>query len=212
MAPILFLFVMQAFSETLQDKLEKRQGIKQQFHMPIPTSIEEDQGTCPPARTKSHGERHHFRNSTPPTHPPLFVRQYQESPRRRGERNMQIICSVRPQNAHRARRRQTEVPRISPSLKEDEEENLLLEPNLEPRVPVQGGFIALTDDFGHLGSIISSDLRDEPEIATRIKEATAQIRAELSAVAPLTFSSAQSFACSSQSPSMPPSEAAILGP
>ena len=69
----------------------------------------------------------------------------------------------------------TEAARISPSPKEDEDK--LLKPNLEPRIPVHYGFITLTKDFRHLGSIISSNLRDKLEITTKIRKATEQIGA-----------------------------------
>ena len=53
----------------------------------------------------------------------------------------------------------------------------LLEANLEPRIAAHHGFIMLTDDFRHLDSIISSNLRDELEITMRIRKAAAQIDA-----------------------------------
>jgi hypothetical protein len=96
-----------------------------------------------------------------------------------GANRLQALCSVQPQNACTSDTKaenQTEAMCISPIQKEDEEK--LLEPNLEPRVPAHDGFIKLGDDFRHLGAIISSNLRDELEIATRrIKKATVQIGA-----------------------------------
>jgi hypothetical protein len=85
---------------------------------------------------------------------------------------------------HEGGKSKTEAMYISPSLKEDEEK--LLEPNLEPRIPVHDGFITLTEDFRYLGSImISNDLRDELEITTRIKRpGHKSAPSELSSAAP----------------------------
>jgi hypothetical protein len=76
---------------------------------------------------------------------------------------------------HEGGKSKTEAMCISPSLKEDEEKSL--EPNLEPKIPAHNGFITLTEDFRCLGSIISRSLRDELEITTRFKKATAQFGA-----------------------------------
>ena len=76
---------------------------------------------------------------------------------------------------HEGGKSKTEAMCISPSPKEDEEK--ILEPSLEPRIPVHDGFITLTEDFRHLGSIISSNLQGKLEITTRIRKASAQIGA-----------------------------------
>jgi hypothetical protein len=66
MAPILFLFVMQAFSKTLEEKWEKEtRGLTKptyRFHRSKKTK----EATWPPALAKLQSERHHFRNSGPP--------------------------------------------------------------------------------------------------------------------------------------------------
>ena len=176
MAPILFLFVMQAFSETLEDKWEKEWGLTKptyRFHRS--------------KRVKEHGRllaQNHKAKGT------LFEILYllyvddgtflfdsREALERGANRIYEHFArfGLKMHIGHAEGKSKTEAMYISPSLKEDKEK--LLEPNLEPRIPVHDGFITLTEDFRYLGSIISNNLRDELEITTRIKKATAQIGA-----------------------------------
>jgi hypothetical protein len=176
MAPILFLFVMQAFSETLEDKWEKEWGLTKPTYRFHRSKKAREHGRLLAQDCKAKGtffEILYLLYVDDGT----FLFDSREALEKGANRIYQHFArfGLKMHIGHEGGKSKTEAMYISPSLKEDEEK--LLEPNLEPRIPVHDGFITLTEDFRYLGSIISSDLRDELEITTRIKKASAQIGA-----------------------------------
>jgi hypothetical protein len=183
MAPILFLFVMQAFSETLEDKWEKEWGLtKPTYHFHRSKKAREH-GRLLAQDCKAKGtffEILYLLYVDDGT----FLFDSREALEKGANRRIYqhfARLGLKMHIGHEGGKSKTEAMYISQSLKEDEEK--LLEPNLEPKIPVHDGFITLTEDFRYLGSIISSDLHDELEmydeleITTRIKKARAQIGA-----------------------------------
>jgi hypothetical protein len=69
----------------------------------------------------------------------------------------------------------TEAMYISPSFIEDANSHVLNE--ITSPIPVKHGYVNFTSNFKYLGSIITNDLKDDMEIESRIKKATAQVGA-----------------------------------
>jgi Reverse transcriptase (RNA-dependent DNA polymerase) len=175
MAPVLFIFLMQAFAEVLEKKWSSSWDIKAlQFNYMLKGSSNfgKINGQNPTAKGKNFS---------------LFYLLYiddgvfmfnSRDDLEKGTNMLYDLFKMFGLSMHigeNGKKSKTEAMYISPSFIEDANSHVLNE--ITSPIPVKHGYVNFTSNFKYLGSIITNDLKDDMEIESRIKKATAQVGA-----------------------------------
>jgi exonuclease III len=175
MAPVLFIFLMQAFAEVLEKKWSSNwdiEALKFNYMLKGDSNFGRLNGQNPKAKGVSFS---------------LFYLLYiddgvfmfnSREDLIKGTNMLYDLFKMFGLSMHigeNGKKSKTEAMYISPSFIEDA--NLIDVEKFTSPIAVKHGYVNFTSNFKYLGSIISNDLKDDLEIDSRIKKASAQVGA-----------------------------------